>query len=290
MKENFPLVSIIITCFKEKFLLKDAVNSALNQTYPNIEIILVKDFSKCHETLKICEEFKTNEKIELVINESQRFTSGSRNVGIKKSSGEFIFCLDGDDYIDDEFISICLKEVSSDKSIDYVYTDMYNVYESHEEVYEKIDFNISKVIARGYPGSGIFYSRIHYDMTNGYNENLIGQEDWEFLVQLSGFDLIGKRIAKPLYHYRRKSINESKHVVSTLKYGIQSRLKIIENNKKTFEKHSIGVIEELFKMKQKLWTSVHNTQNPKHNFVSLLKWMIGPTILGFLKKIRNART
>ena len=74
MKENFPLVSIIITSFKEKYLLEDAIKSALNQTYPNFEIILVKDFSNCHETLKICKEFETNEKIELIINESQKFT------------------------------------------------------------------------------------------------------------------------------------------------------------------------------------------------------------------------
>ena len=191
---------------------------------------------------------------------------GSRNAGIKKSSGEFIFCLDGDDYIDDEFISTCIKEVLSDSSIDYVYTDMFNVYESHEEIYEKFDFDISKVIARGFPGSAIFYKRIHYNMTNGYREDLIGQEDWEFLVQLSGFDLVGKRIAKPLYYYRRKSLTESKHVISTLENGLQSRLKIIDYNKNTFEKHSIGVIIEFFKMNQELWTSVYRTQNPKYNF------------------------
>ena len=266
MKKNSPLVSIIITCFKEKHLLKKAVESALNQTYKNTEIILVMDFSNCVETLNVCKGFENSKKIKLIINKTQRYTSGSRNNGIKVSKGEFIFCLDGDDYINKNFISKCISELTSNDSIDYVYTDMYNLYERHKELYKKIEFDISKVVARGYPGSGIVYKKEHYNLTNGYLENLVGQEDWEFLVQLSGLNLIGKRIAEPLYYYRRKNSKDSKHIMTTLKYGIQSRKIILENNERTFKKHSIGVITELFKMNQELWIALHNSKNPKHNF------------------------
>jgi glycosyltransferase involved in cell wall biosynthesis len=287
MSQNRPLISIIITCYKEKKLLKDAVNSALNQNYENIEIIIVKDFSNCTETYNACKEFEENQRTQVIYNSSQIFASGSRNKGINKSNGEIIFCLDGDDYIDKNFILKTTKPLIIDEKIGFVYTDNFNVYDGHKVLYEKREFNISEVISRGFPGSGIVYRKKDYLRTNGYNTDLIGQEDWEFLVQLCGLNLVGKRIDEPLYYYRKKSDDESKHIISTIKYGFKTRLKIIESNEKTFKDNSRGVIIDLYKMNQELWIALHNSKNPKHNFFSLLKWLFGNKLIKFIKKIRS---
>ena len=122
-------------------------------------------------------------------------------------------------------------------------------------------------------------------MTKGYCEELIGQEDWEFLVQLCGLNLHGYRVSEPLYLYRRKSDKNSKHVLSTFNYGLDSRYKIINKNEKIFKKNSIGVIKELYEMNQALWLNVYDNQRPYTHIKWLITWVLGERLTNFIKKI-----
>ncbi|MDC0876610.1 glycosyltransferase family 2 protein [Candidatus Pelagibacter sp.] len=91
------LVSIIIPYFKKKDYILDAINSVLNQTYQNFEIIIVyDDFSRLELPL-IYEIQKLDKRIKVLINEKNIGAGLSRNIGIKNSSGKYIAFLDADD-------------------------------------------------------------------------------------------------------------------------------------------------------------------------------------------------
>ena len=99
-----PLVSIIIPCYNQVLFLEEAVDSVLNCTYPNFEIIIVDDGSHDHSAkiaLKIHE--KNPEKIHVIMQENAG-PANARNVGIKAARGKYILPLDGDNKISEDYI------------------------------------------------------------------------------------------------------------------------------------------------------------------------------------------
>lgn len=103
MKDKLPLVSVVIPVYNTEKYLEKCVNSVLNQTYKNTEIILVDDGSR-DESGKICDNFaKAYENISAYHTEN-RGQSHARNYGIKKSKGEYISFIDSDDYIAKDMI------------------------------------------------------------------------------------------------------------------------------------------------------------------------------------------
>ena len=102
MKKNNPLVSIIIPVYNGENYIIEAINSALAQTYNNIEVIVVDDGSKDY-TEKICKSYKN--KIKYIYKENGGVAS-ALNLGIKKAKGEYISWLSHDDLYDKNKIKI----------------------------------------------------------------------------------------------------------------------------------------------------------------------------------------
>lgn len=97
-------VSIIISIYNvEKFLHK-CINSVINQIYKNLEIILVDDGST-DKSSEICDYFQSIDNRIIVIHKKNGGLSSARNAGLKIASGEFVYFVDGDDYIDRNLIS-----------------------------------------------------------------------------------------------------------------------------------------------------------------------------------------
>ncbi|MCM3116038.1 glycosyltransferase [Neobacillus sp. MER 74] len=93
-------VSIIIPVYNSEDTLKQCVNSVLQQTYQNIQVILVDDGSN-DSSAEICDHFaKTDKRVE-VIHMKNSGVSSARNIGIKCATGEYMLFLDSDDYYDE---------------------------------------------------------------------------------------------------------------------------------------------------------------------------------------------
>jgi len=96
-----PLVSVVLPTFNRAWALKDAVESVLSQDYPNIELIIIDDGSK-DNTQELLEIYKSQS---IILKQKNTGVAAARNVGIKKSRGEFIALLDSDDAWDKRKIS-----------------------------------------------------------------------------------------------------------------------------------------------------------------------------------------
>ena len=103
--KNQPKVSVIIPLYNQKQFVGDAINSILNQTYPNIEIIVVNDGST-DNPFSVLEKYKGSITI---INQKNKGLAGARNAGIKYSSGEYIQFLDADDFLNKDKIKLQLE-------------------------------------------------------------------------------------------------------------------------------------------------------------------------------------
>lgn len=97
MKEE--LISIIIPVYNVEKFLNRCIESVINQTYKNLEIILIDDGS-LDDSGKLCDNWKEKDDRIKVIHKRNTGLSDTRNVGIEKSTGNYIYFIDSDDYID----------------------------------------------------------------------------------------------------------------------------------------------------------------------------------------------
>lgn len=110
MNIDFPLISVIIPIYNVEKYLKQCVDSVLQQTYTNIEVILVDDGSP-DNCPQICDEYAKQDSKIRVIHKENGGLSDARNVGIASATGDYLVCLDSDDYWKDESSLASIVEV-----------------------------------------------------------------------------------------------------------------------------------------------------------------------------------
>ena len=124
MSQEKALISIIIPVYKVEKYLEKCIQSVINQTYENLQIILVDDGSP-DNCGKICDEYaKKDHRIE-VIHKSNGGLSDARNKGLEMAKGEYIGFVDSDDYIEADMYEVLynlLKQYNADVSICNFYT------------------------------------------------------------------------------------------------------------------------------------------------------------------------
>ena len=102
-------VSIIIPVYNVEQYLAQCLDSVINQTYKNIEIICVNDCS-LDNSFKILDEYSKNDKrIKIINRENNGGLSAARNTGLDNASGKYIYFLDSDDWIDLDYIEKMLN-------------------------------------------------------------------------------------------------------------------------------------------------------------------------------------
>jgi glycosyltransferase involved in cell wall biosynthesis len=116
-------VSIIMTCYNAEIYLKEAIQSCLNQTYLNFELIIIDDGSK-DQSLSIIQSYN-DPRIKLLKNGTNMGQSYSRNRAIKESVGEYIAIMDSDDIADSERI---------EKQINFLVNSNYDICFSHADL------------------------------------------------------------------------------------------------------------------------------------------------------------
>ena len=109
------LISIIIPIYNAQKYLKECIDSALNQTYKEIEIILIDDGSTDYSG-KICDSYAEKDKRVKVIHNENQGVSVSRNIGIKEAKGLYITFMDADDFVSEQYVEILYRLIKNDDS------------------------------------------------------------------------------------------------------------------------------------------------------------------------------
>ncbi|MEE6639301.1 glycosyltransferase [Limosilactobacillus pontis] len=117
------LVSIIVPIYNSEESLDRCLTSLINQTYTNIEIILVNDGST-DESLEICDKYGRYDDRILIIDQGNCGRAVARNVGINIASGDYVMFVDSDDYVSKEFCKDALRTICK-YNVDIVLFDYY---------------------------------------------------------------------------------------------------------------------------------------------------------------------
>ncbi len=112
---NLPLISVIVPIYKvEKYLCK-CVDSLINQTYKNLEIILVDDGSP-DNCPQICDDYSKKDGRIKVIHKKNGGLSDARNAGVKIATGEYVSFIDSDDWVETQMLEKMFTRINKDKS------------------------------------------------------------------------------------------------------------------------------------------------------------------------------
>lgn len=157
------LVSVVVPIYNVERYLRKCIETIINQTYNNIEIILVNDGST-DNCLKICNEFQRKDKRIIVINKKNGGLSDARNTGLKNAHGKYICFIDSDDYISEKYveqlynliiennaqIALCNFEKVDENEKSILKKDIINQTTSGKKIMEKFndkDFYPASVVA-----------------------------------------------------------------------------------------------------------------------------------------------
>jgi glycosyltransferase involved in cell wall biosynthesis len=107
---NNAKVSVVIPVYNVEKYLKQCLESVLNQTYKNLQVVLINDGSR-DESGKICENYAQKDERVKCIHKENGGISAARNDGLKEIDGDYVLFVDSDDYIDQDLVETLLKEI-----------------------------------------------------------------------------------------------------------------------------------------------------------------------------------
>lgn len=239
------MISCIITTYKrEPSVLSRAIKSIINQTYKDIEIIVIND---APEEKQLCEEIrimleKFNVNIRYIEHDKNKGACAARNTGISVANGEYIAFLDDDD----EWIENKLElqfEKMAEEDVAMVYCDHLYIDASGNEVYKKPfleyvvgESDFEKLLCFNFIGSTSFplIKASVLRSVGGFNEQLRSSQDhevWLKIAQNHNIAYVDKALVK--YYYSEQAITRSiKNREQGYTYLLSEFAELYENNKK----------------------------------------------------------
>lgn len=191
------LVSVIIPTYKRPETLKRSIDSVLNQTYQNIEVVVADDNGIGSEyglkTEEVMREYSDNPRVKYVQHEQNINGSAARNSGFRASKGEYIMFLDDDDEFLPCKVSSQIKRLEElDDSWGACYTNYVRVSTDGSKVVSKCkekaegDLLVEELKRNLFiaAGSNLMVRRSVVEEVGGFNENFLRNQDIEFLVKI----------------------------------------------------------------------------------------------------------
>lgn len=209
-----PLISIIIPSYNHIRYVQKSIESVINQTYKNIELIIIDDGSddgsfELIDNLSKIHSFKC-------ISQKNMGICKTLNRGIREfSRGELICILASDDFFHPEKIHHQILAFQSNPKSEFCYTQAFEFEDDEENIIRTFPIKnfsgnvLNKIALRQpYAAGSIMFSRNLYDEVGGFDENL-KYEDWDFSIRCAAkTEFIGVQL--PLFYYRSHDSNTMK--------------------------------------------------------------------------------
>ncbi len=213
---ELPLVSIVIPCFNKANYLGQAIESALTQSYPRLEIIVVDDGST-DLSLSIANAYAQDyPELVQVISQSNLGVSKARDAGINASKGEYVLPLDADDFLHPKAVEILCEYARANPHFAVIYSNCYRVNERGlpdsvadvRELSVKQEGNIlSSMLGGGIVTCTSLIKKENLLEVGGYHLERVsndsqGHEDYFLYMRMLLFGKSFGYVPQPLFYYR----------------------------------------------------------------------------------------
>lgn len=202
LPESKPaLISIIIPLYNCEKYIEEALDSAINQTYPNIEIIVINDASTDHSLQKAQKAAHTQSNIMILDSETNNGLCKTRNKGIKAASGDYIICLDADDVLNPLAVELLHNALSQQSEAIFAFGNTISIDRNSRVVKVNRELGTFMTKMRSRPGfhfstgnivghgSGVLCKSNYVHKIGMFDENMRSEAneicgDWLFYIRL----------------------------------------------------------------------------------------------------------
>lgn len=198
-----PKVSIIIPCYNQGKYVAEAINSALRQTFKDIEIVCVNDGST-DNSVEIIKSFENKYKNFIFLNNKEnRGVIYSRNFAIKNCNGTYILPLDADDIIEPTYVEKAVKILDNNPNIGIVYCKA-KIFGNYDKYWNLKPFNKSDILYENCIFCSAIFRKSDFLKIGGYNNNMkYGCEDYDLWLSFIEQGLEVFQINEILFSYRQ---------------------------------------------------------------------------------------
>ncbi|MDI6793278.1 MAG: methyltransferase domain-containing protein [bacterium] len=203
-----PLVSILMVTYNREGYIKEAIQSVLDQTYKNIELIIVDDGSN-DRTVEIIKSFNSEK-----INYIYKVHSGvvdSRNLSLEKAKGDFVVWVDSDDVVMPILLEKEMETFLEYPTVSVVYPNLLHIDEKSNEtakIWAYRDYSYKEMVSTLFkegknitPSGGAMYKREIIEKTGKLDARFVIHFDNDYLARMARFGRF-KHLNIPLYKYR----------------------------------------------------------------------------------------
>lgn len=225
--------SVIVAVYNLEKYIEECLNSIIHQTYQNIEIIVVDDGSS-DKSVELCQKIAANDRRVKVVCGKHGGVSVARNIGLLNITGDYVFFVDGDDFIEKDYVEK-VDSILSESQVDILITNHYYYYDNKtgkrinkemfpivKEVKEKKIHILDYLLDNHYmlPG-GVCFNVYKIDFLKKNNcyfvENIQWFEDYDFYLQVMSHEPTYEVTNLKYYYYRRKREGSAVSSVTTQK-------------------------------------------------------------------------
>ena len=189
---SLPLISVVVSIHRPSKTIKKCLESIKNQTYKNIELVVVDDFDN-----------KENKYLEFIHRKAKYFQDGpersiKQNRGVKEAIGEFVAVIDQDMYLSENVLKSCYEKMISENLVAIKIPEI-SIGDGFWTKCVALDRYVSNFLEDSLNESCRFFRKRDFLKIGGYDEKIVGAEDSDFNYRLQNLGNIGK-IKGIIYH------------------------------------------------------------------------------------------
>jgi glycosyltransferase involved in cell wall biosynthesis len=243
MENPYILFSIIIPVYNDDIHLPRCLDSILSQTYQEFECLLIDDGStdNCYV---LCDSYSNKDKRIIVYHKENEGISKTRQFGLDRAKGSYIFFIDSDDWIESSYFDNVYK-VIKDENTDIIYTNFYREsFNRKQKLYiQKPDVNNNEKIIKQVVNAELFSclwnfiirKNFYIDNKLKFHETINYGEDSLFILEALFYKPKIKRINCAFYHH---TFNKSSFTQINKREKFIERIKFNEQLDRLFEKYN----------------------------------------------------
>lgn len=242
-KSEIPKVTVYITSYNYGGYVDEAIQSVLNQTYQDFELLVFDDGST-DNTRKILKKYEKHPKIGKIVYQKNIGLPRTCNKALKLAKGKYIMRLDADDFLDENALLVMSSVLDSRPEIGLVYPDYYEIDEKGEVisiVRRKKIGKEDKILDLPALGACTMIRKKCLEEIGGYSDDTKCQDNYDLWIKfIQKFKPYNVNL--PLFYYRkhhRSLTTDSKKILSTRRHLKQ---RFIENNHKKKKPKTIVII------------------------------------------------
>ena len=277
--ENQVLVSIVTVTYENASSIERVINSVLEQSYSNLEHIII-DCGSHDGTLQIIREYENY--VSYYVSEHNLEKSDAMNMGLALSAGKYIAFLDPDGWYTNDAVSLALDYIQMKKA-DFSFGDAIGVDSEGAsiEVYKGgVKNGISIFEMQPIPHSTMFVSCDAYEKVGQYDKNLGDASDYDMELRLMHKHLRGCKITDSIYYYKvsgdclsKKAYVDSMCQVLMKYHCMVEKEELLEWIK--FRKYGEGDKKVLERLLNIIISELGNQPSLKEDFIKWLTWNMG---------------